>query len=143
MAASLVAPALALVLWSLVMLIWMLARRVPALVGLKLSTEQSRGGRGSDLDRLLPREINWPAHNYAHLMEQPTIFYATVLGMAIIGAASPLNVALAWAYVGLRVVHSIWQASVNTIPVRASLFFLYSIVLAVLVVNGLIAALAQ
>jgi hypothetical protein len=143
MAASLVAPALALVLWSLVMLIWMLARRVPALVGLKLSTEQSRGGRGSDLDRLLPREINWPAHNYAHLMEQPTIFYATVLGMAIIGAASPLNVALAWAYVGLRVVHSIWQASVNTIPVRASLFFLYSIVLAILVVNGLIAALAQ
>jgi hypothetical protein len=76
-------------------------------------------------------------------MEQPTIFYATVLGMAIIGAASPLNVALAWAYVGLRVVHSIWQASVNTIPVRASLFFLYSIVLAILVVNGLIAALAQ
>ncbi len=143
MAASLVAPALALVLWSLVMLIWMLARRVPALVGLKLSTEQSRGGRGSDLDRLLPREINWPAHNYAHLMEQPTIFYATVLGMAIIGAASPLNVALAWAYVGLRVVHSIWQASVNTIPVRASLFFLYSIVLAILVVNGLVAALAQ
>ena len=136
MSADLVAPALALVLWSFVMLLWTMMLRIPALAKLKLTTEQSRGGRGSDLDRLLPREVNWPAHNYAHLMEQPTIFYATVLGIAIIGGATPLHVGLAWTYVGLRVVHSIWQATVNTIPVRAGLFVIYSLVLFVLAASG-------
>ena len=142
MSVNMVAPALALVLWSFIMLIWTISLRLPALAKLKLSAEQSRGGRGRDLDRILPAEVNWPAHNYAHLMEQPTIFYATVLGIAIIGAGTPLNVGLAWAYVGLRVIHSFWQARVNTIPVRASLFFLSSILLLTLAINGFIAALA-
>ena len=142
MSVNMVAPALALVLWSFVMLLWAISLRLPALAKLKLSAEQSRGGRGSDLDRILPREINWPAHNYAHLMEQPTIFYVTVLGVAIIGGGTPLNVGLAWGYVGVRVIHSIWQARVNTIPVRAGLFFLSSILLLILAINGFIAALA-
>ncbi len=142
MSFNMVAPALALVLWSFVMLLWTISLRLPALAKLKLTTEQLRGGRGPDLDRLLPREIGWPAHNYAHLMEQPTIFYATVLSIAIIGAGTPLNVGLAWSYVGVRVVHSVWQARVNTIPVRAGLFFLSSILLLILAVNGFIAALA-
>ena len=142
MSINLLAPVFALVLWSLVMLAWMVVLRLPALAKLNLSTEQARGGRGSDLDRILPREINWPAHNYLHLMEQPTIFYATVIALALLGAGTPLNVGLAWTYVGLRVVHSIWQARVNTIPVRASLFFLSSIVLLVLAANGLRIALS-
>ena len=140
MSANLLAPALALVLWSLIMLIWMMALRLPALSKLSLSKEQSRGGRGSDLDRILPREINWPAHNYIHLMEQPTLFYATVLAMAILGQGTALNVGLAWAYVAIRVVHSVWQAQVNTIPVRAGLFLLSSLLLAALATNGFIAA---
>jgi hypothetical protein len=142
MSTNLLAPVFALVLWSLVMLVWMVALRLPALAKLKLTTEQARGGRGSDLDRILPREINWPAHNYLHLMEQPTIFYATVLSLALLGAGTPLNLGLAWAYVGLRIVHSVWQARVNTIPVRASLFFLSSILLLVLAANGLRIALS-
>ena len=142
MSTNLIAPLLALVVWSFVMLFWMMVLRLPALAKLKLSNEQSRGGRGSDLDKILPREINWPAHNYIHLMEQPTLFYATVLGLAVLGLGTSLNLGLAWAYVGLRVVHSIWQATVNTIPVRASLFALYSIVLMVLAINGLLVALS-
>lgn len=140
MSANLIAPLLALVLWSLVMLVWMLVLRLPALARARITPEQARGGRGSDLDRILPREVNWPAHNYIHLMEQPTLFYATVLALALLGQGTPLNVGLAWSYVGLRIAHSIWQAKVNTIPVRASLFFLYSIVLAALAINGMIAA---
>lgn len=141
MSANLIAPLLALVLWSLVMLLWMMVVRLPALARAKISPEMARGGRGSDLDKILPREINWPAHNYIHLMEQPTLFYATAIALAVLGQGTPLNVGLAWSYVGLRVIHSIWQAKVNTIPVRASLFFLYSAVLIALAVNGMIAAL--
>lgn len=142
MSASLIAPVMALVLWSIVMLVWMLALRLPALARLKITSEQARGGRGTDLDRLLPREINWPAHNYVHLMEQPTIFYATAISLAVMGQGTALNLGLAWGYVALRVVHSVWQAKVNTIPVRASLFFLSTVLLGVMAVNGLMAALA-
>ncbi len=141
MSANMIAPALALVIWSLIMLLWLAAVRTPALLKMKLNREQMRGGRGQDLDRMLPREINWPAHNYAHLMEQPTLFYATVLGIAVLGAGTALNVGLAWSYVVLRVLHSLWQAKVNTIPVRSSLFFLSTGVLLVLAVNALIGAL--
>jgi hypothetical protein len=141
MSTNLLVPALALVLWSLVMLVWMIAMRFPVLMKMKLSSEQSRGGRGSDLDRILPREINWPAHNYIHLMEQPTIFHATIFALVLLGQGTPLNLGLAWAYVGLRIAHSFWQAKINTIPVRATLFLLFSGVLIVLAANGFIAAL--
>jgi hypothetical protein len=141
MSANLLAPVFALILWSLVMLVWTMVVRLPALARLKLTTEQSRGVRGCDLDRILPREVNWPAHNFIHLMEQPTLFYAAAIGLALLGAGTPFNVCLAWAYVALRVVHSLWQARVNTIPVRASLFLLYTAVLMALAINGFLTAL--
>lgn len=142
MSVKLLAPVFVLVIWSIVMLGWMAFVRFPALKSLKISRDQARGGRGQDLDKLLPREINWPAHNYVHLMEQPTLFYATVICLAVMGQGNMINLALAWGYVGLRIVHSIWQAKVNTIPVRASLFFLSTFVLLALAIHGLIGALA-
>jgi hypothetical protein len=137
---AILAPAAVLVAWSLIVLFWMAALRLPALAKLKLPPERQRGGRGSDLDGVLPPELQWKAHNYNHLMEQPTVFYALVAILAIAGA-SQTDVMLAWAYVGLRVVHSLWQALVNTIPVRLTLFSLGSIVLIALTVSALQATL--
>lgn len=128
MQTQVLAPAAVLVAWSLFMLVWMAATRLPALAKLKMPAEQTRGGRGSDLDGVLPAVTQWKAHNYNHLMEQPTIFYALVAILAI-GGAAQWDVRFAWAYVALRVVHSLWQAMVNTLPVRITLFTLSSIVL--------------
>lgn len=135
---SILAPAAVLVVWSLIMLVWMAIVRAPVLAKIKLPPEKSRGARGSDLDGVVPGPAQWPAHNYAHLMEQPTLFYATVMILALAGAGQT-DVMLAWAYVGLRVVHSIWQAAINTIPVRLLLFLISSIVLMVLAVRALLA----
>lgn len=140
MPSEILAPAAVLVTWSLVMLLWMAATRLPALAKLQLPPEKSRGGRGSDLDGVLPDEIQWKAHNYNHLMEQPTIFYALVVILALAGFDST-DVWLAWAYVALRIVHSLWQAMVNTIPVRLSLFIISSVVLVILSVRALMATL--
>ncbi len=137
---AMLAPAAVLVVWSLVMLVWMAATRLPALAKLNMPPEQTRGGRGSDLDGVLAPELQWKAHNYNHLMEQPTIFYAVVVVLAIAGAEE-LDVWLAWTYVGLRVVHSFWQAVVNTIPVRITLFMISSIVLGVMAVRALMVTL--
>ena len=130
-----------LVAWSLVMLLWMAATRLPAMGkvtgGLK---DAPRGGRGQNLDGVIPDKVQWKSHNYAHLMEQPTVFYATVVILAIL-APSPLAVLLAWIYVGLRVVHSIWQATVNIVAVRFLLFIASTFALIALAVLALIATL--
>ncbi len=123
----LLGPVVALVTWSLVMLIWMYVVRIRAMKRAGLSAEGRRGTRG--LDGIIPDEANWPAHNYTHLMEQPTIFYAIVLTLVLMGFDHPINVYLAWAYVGLRVVHSLIQATVNIVTLRFTMFALSSLCL--------------
>lgn len=135
------APAAVLVLWSIVMLLWMMVTRLPALARAKIPAEKQVGGRGVDLNRILPPKIMWKAHNYDHLMEQPTIFYAVVLILAVIGHGTGINATLAWIYVLLRIAHSVWQATVNTIPVRMALFGLSTAALGVLAINAVRATL--
>lgn len=93
--------------------------------------------RGQDVDSELPPRANWPAHNYMHLMEQPTLFYALVVILALAGGG-PLDAGLAWAYVLLRIAHSLWQGLVNTVPVRFMLFALSTLVLVALAIRALV-----
>lgn len=125
----LLGPVVALVGWSLVMLVWMAVVRGRAARASGIDLMKSRGGRGQDLERALPGESNWPAHNYAHLMEQPTIFYAIVFALILMGASYPINIGLAWAYVAFRVLHSIVQATVNRVAIRFPLFALSTLCL--------------
>ena len=139
MAPNILTPAAALVVWTLVMMIWMAATRGPALS--KLGTDKLKpGARGQDLEGLIPDEVNWKAHNYVNLLEQPTIFYAAVFVLALSGYG-PVDALLAWLYVALRVVHSVWQAAVNRQPARAMLFLVSSAVLVVLALRALVATL--
>ena len=140
--AEILAPGAALVCWSLLVLIWMTVTRFSGMAktGVDLS-KSPPGGRGQDLEKLLPPLTVWKAHNFTHLMEQPTIFYPTIIILALVGASSA-DVMVAWVYVALRVVHSLWQALVNRIPVRVALFGLSSICLMWLAVRALLATLA-
>ena len=140
MNAPILAPAAILILWSLIMLIWLAATRLPALskAGLDLS---GAGGRGQDIDPQLPPIAAWKSHNYAHLMEQPTLFYAVVVLLTLVRQGDGLNAQLAWAYVGIRIAHSLWQALVNTVPIRFGLFILSTISLFALSINLVIATL--
>ena len=140
MNAPILAPAAILILWSLIMLIWLASTLLPALskAGLDLS---GAGGRGQDIDPQLPPSVAWKSHNYAHLMEQPTLFYAVVVLLTLVGQGDGLNAQLAWAYVGIRIAHSLWQALVNTVPIRFGLFILSTISLFALSINLVIATL--
>ena len=141
MQAQMLAPAAALVVWSLIVLLWMVATRFSAFAraGIDLS-KAPPGGRGVNLEGVLPDRVNWKAHNYTHLMEQPTIFYPTVVILALTGATA-LDVGLAWAYVAIRVIHSLWQGLVNRLPVRVTLFTLSTLCLLVLALRALAATL--
>ena len=138
MKADLLAPAVVLVLWTLVMLIWTASTRLPALKAAGIDMSKAVGGRGQDLEGVLPANINWKAHNYAHLVEQPTLFYAIVGILAIMGQVSGAAVALAWAYVGLRIAHSLVQATVNKIAWRFPIFAASTLVLLVLAILALL-----
>ena len=72
-------------------------------------------------------------------MEQPTVFYAAVAILAISGGANQMSVYLAWGYTVLRVIHSVWQSTVNTVSVRFMLFVLSSLCLTVLAVQAVLA----
>ena len=137
---SILAPAAALVVWSIIMLFWMAGTRLPAMskIGMDLS-KAAPGGRGQDIDPHVSPSVAWKSHNYTHLMEQPTIFYATVMILAISGGATSLTVSLAWGYTVLRVIHSIWQATVNTVAIRFVFFLLSSLCLTILAVQALLA----
>jgi hypothetical protein len=102
-------------------------------------TRRRQGWTGARLEALLPPETQWKAHNYNHLHEAPTLFYAVSLVLAIIGQGDGLNATIAWIYVGLRVVHSIWQATVNRVMVRFALFALSSLALIALIVHAAVA----
>ena len=129
-------PVIALAAWTMFMWAWMYATRIPALQKLKVDTAKIVGTTGAGLDAILPPQIQWKAHNYNHLMEQPTVFYAVALALAIAGLGDGLNAQLAWAYVGLRVVHSLVQATVHRVMIRFLVFALSSLVLVALIVNA-------
>ena len=136
---AIVAPVVALVLWTLIVQAWMYATRLPAMRRAGISLKGRRGGRPGGLDGVVEDQAQWKAHNYNHLMEQPTIFYATALSLALIGAGNGVNLYLAWAYVGLRVLHSLVQATANVILYRFALFNLASLVLLALAIHAAMA----
>jgi len=134
MHSPILAPVVALVGWTMVMWAWMYATRIPAIMAMKMRLDPE-APRGEQMAMLPPR-VRWKADNYNHLMEQPTLFYATALVLAVAGEGTGWALTLAWTYVGFRVVHSLVQATWNKIEVRFSLFFLSSLVLIALIVRA-------
>lgn len=143
MHSQILAPVVALVAWSLVMLLWMMVTRLPAMRAAGVDLGKLTGTKASDADKVLPPQVQWKAHNYMHLMEQPTLFYAICLALALLGAGNGMNATIAWAYVGLRVLHSIVQATFNKVSVRFALFVLSTLALIALTLHAGIALLHQ
>lgn len=133
----LVAPVVALVAWTLVVMLWMLVARGREFrrLGINFSNIPA-GGRGVDLEGRADPKAQWKSHNYNHLMEQPTIFYAIVLSLALMGMDQPINVWLAWGYVAFRVIHSLIQCTSNVIRWRLPVFGLASLCLAGLTLHA-------
>jgi len=132
-------PVVALAAWTMVMWVWMYATRIPAMNRAKIDTANLTGGTGKNLDDLIEPNVQWKAHNYNHLHEAPTVFYAIALVLAVIGQGDGLNATLGWVYVGLRVLHSLVQATVNRVMVRFLVFALSSLVLMALIVHAAVA----
>ena len=133
----LLGPVIALVAWTLVMLLWMIIVGGRAIKTLPADYTPAQGMRGVDLEGVVEPRYRWPAHNYMHLMEQPTIFYAICFATILLGGGQVwINQALAWGYVGLRVAHSLVQATTNVLMARFAVFALSSLCLIGLTVHA-------
>jgi hypothetical protein len=137
MTSPILQPIVGLVLWSFVMWAWLYATRIPAIRAAKapMNPEMTT----ADLNAAIPPSVRWKADNYNHLMEQPTLFYAVALTLAVAGQGDGLNLALAWGYVAIRVVHSLVQATVNVILLRFAIFMVGSLVLLALAIRAAMA----
>ena len=139
--AEILKPMAVLAMWTMIMWVWMYAVRIPAINKLPKPTEAGadQGWTGAMLENILPREVQWKAHNYNHLHEAPTVFYAVALALAMIGQGDGMNATIAWIYVGLRIVHSVFQATINKVMPRFVLFALSSLALIALCLHLLLA----
>lgn len=136
---GLIAPVVALIVWSLIVLVWLYVTRIPAMQKAKINPQDVKiagVGRG-----LLPPQVEQVANNYNHLMEQPTLFYAVCFALQFLEQTHPINIGLAWAYVALRVVHSLVQCTVNVVVLRFSIFIFATLALAALATHAAIAVL--
>jgi len=130
---GMITPVVALVIWSLIMLIWLYATRIPAMAKAKVRPGEATKAQ---MEALPSANV---ANNYNHLMEQPTLFYALCFALELLGQANDINIGLAWLYVVIRIVHSLLQATVNFIPIRFLIFVLGSLVLMALAVHAAMA----
>ena len=134
MPSPILTPLIILVLWTLVMCVWLYATRIPALKKHDIVYDPRRPSE--EFHAQLPADVRWKADNYNNLLEQPTIFYAVALTLALLNAGSGFNEGLAWAYVALRIAHSLVQALVNNVLIRFALFAAASLVLLVMTIRA-------
>ena len=136
---NMMTPVLALVVWTLVILVWLYARRIPAMRKAGIDPAKIKGSESyASLPPMNPKAV-WVADNYNHLHEQPTIFYALCVYTHLVGPGNDaLMVGLAWAYVGIRIVHSLIQVTTNYVPLRFAIFNIGSLMLMIIAARNVL-----
>jgi hypothetical protein len=117
-ATSMLHAIIAMGVLTLVMFLWMYVTRIPAMQKAGVAPQDAAHPKSYTL----PSKVARVADNYNHLFEAPTLFYAVVIAIVLLGHADPVHVTCAWAFVWLRVAHSLVQATVNIVMLRFALF---------------------
>ena len=115
---SILLPVLTLAFWTFIIF----AIMAPARFYFLRMKHPQTAAHTKNLKGLLPPWTERVADNYNHLFEQPVVFYAIALSIAVINNIEPFMIQLAWVYVDLRVLHSIVQITFNFVPLRFTLF---------------------
>jgi hypothetical protein len=136
-ATAFLAPVLALIIWTLLIWVLMYARRIPAMQAAKIDPDSAKSPDGK-WKEALPLRVQASAHNYNHLLEQPTIFYALMFYITLTAQMSTPIFFAAWGYVGLRVLHSFIQVTAGKVMLRFAVFSLSTLILIAMVVLTLL-----
>jgi len=130
---SIAAPMFVLAGWTALVLLLIPIVRFTAAAQGKVRQEDFRLAETSRV----PEWVVRPNRNYMSLLELPVLFYVISLLLVITGQATPAMHTLAWAYVGLRIAHSLFHLIVNQVLVRFAIFAASNFVLLALwIVTG-------
>lgn len=122
----LLGPALTLMGLTFIAQILLYLRRIPAMRAARMHPEKAKDMR---ILAELPNPARWAQGAYNHLFEQPVLFYGLIVFSVMVPIQDQTQIALAWTYVGLRVLHFLVYVSINRILVRFSIFTLSSLML--------------
>lgn len=114
-------PFFGMMLLTLVVLLYMYARRIPFIRSLKLQLQQMTP---SEFARLSPPAVSNPSDNLKNLFEVPVIFYALALYLFVVQQVDTLYLVAAWGFVVLRALHSAVHCTINIVMLRFGLYAL-------------------
>ncbi len=135
--AEFLTPVLVLIIWTLIVLVFMLSRRIPAMNKINRNTQKFI--ENPELMQQLPNKAKWAADNYNHLHEQPVIFYALMFYLAATNAGDSVNLYLAWGYVISRILHSLIQMGKNIVIARFLVFVIGTVLLMLMALRAVLA----
>jgi hypothetical protein len=120
------APFFSMILLTLIVWLYMYARRIPFIRANKLRDDQLTP---LEFARLSPPAIANPSDNLKNLFETPTIFYVLALYLHVTQSVDGVYLAAAWVFVAFRVLHSLVHCTFNLILLRFSLYAISTLAL--------------
>ena len=126
--AEILYPILALAAWTGLVLLLIPMVRFRAGMRREVKVDDFKLGESSSV----PAQVRIPNRNYMNLLEAPMLFYVVCVLLFVTSGVTFIAVVLAWAYVGLRVIHSAIHLTYNRVPHRLVAFAMSNAVLVAL-----------
>jgi hypothetical protein len=127
-------PVLALASWTGLFLLLVPIARFRAAFRREVSADDFKFGESPSV----PSSVSIPNRNYMNLLEAPMLFYVACVLLFVTAAETSIGPALAWTYVGLRMLHSVIYLTYNRVMHRLPAFAVSNVVLVALwVVAGI------
>ena len=129
---ALLTPVFVLIIWTFTIFLIMAYGRM------RFMKDPQDAAHTKDIKGTLPAWVERTGDNYNHLFEQPIAFYVVTLGIALVNSIDPLMMQLAWAFVILRIVHSLVQLTFNLVLIRFMIFFIGWLIIAYMAISQLV-----
>jgi len=125
-------PMFALAAWTLVVLLLIPFARVRSARRREVVVDDFKYGESATV----PPAVSIPNRNFMNLLELPMLFYVVCIVLYVTAGASTATIALAWAFVALRIVHSLIHLSYNHVVHRLAAFSASNVALVMLWVTA-------
>jgi hypothetical protein len=120
------APFFAHMFLTLVVWVYMYARRIPFILSLGPRVDLAKPG---ELATLAPAPVSNPSDNLKNLFEMPVLFYALALYLFVTQEVDGVYVMAAWVFVLFRAAHSLVHSTFNLVILRFYLYLIASLAL--------------
>jgi hypothetical protein len=124
-AESIFGPVSVLAIWTGCVLLINGYRRVRAVLSGRLRTGAFKLGESAEV----PTDLVVVNRHFMNLLEMPVLFYVVCILLYVTHEVDATTIWLAWAYVGLRLVHSLIHLTTNRVSQRLIPFAFSSFVL--------------